>query len=1208
MAVIMSDSSDRAKAHPGQREAQMKSLGLDEMQMDRFGSVLRALNPEAIPTYASNVRQCGHRHSSIISSETFRDSGSVPCKIVDLPLCGSYHIVFALEFDDGIRWMLKISANGHRFDSVASAALISEARTMQLIKAETTIPVPAVYAFEASSQNILNVPFILMERIDGQPLYRRWFDDEIPKASLEHFRIKALQSLAGAMAQLNKFTLTRGGALQFDTSGKPIGLRGAKVVDAVAMWNRESESENRSQAGEENADSHNQNNDQEKVHRNDGRTDAEDQKANQDKNEKSGQDNTNDDVDDEDIICEKGPFECPKLAFLFTLDRPNAYSESQVYVKGCYKALRMFIDLALCNHNDNRRRFVLTHPDLDVQNVLVAEDGTLRGLIDWDGVASVPREIGCAQYPLWLMRDWVPFYYLYDIRERGPEEDAGYEESSPAELASYRALYAHFMEKEVERQTGGPEQVTAFGTLPKQEALLTRRSLVLRDLDLAASSPFLLTNILCHILNEIESVTEPQWKYLDQDMEPESWSSDEESVDNDSISDSGLNSDIDKEELQRKYSEVGDGVSRSMVAATLSKQGKEEAAISGRTLPQDLKKVTDSSSRQLQLDSGFRISSKACQMEAQEIELERTSQVCIKTNGSSKPARMGWGRKLLCIGCNSAEKGLRRIAKFGHVLEDAVDHVAEAFADLEIKHSENTRRPDEGVSLHSHSQPNGVETSAAPETKRPKDIPSTQGTVDLEHSQGSSSLPVTKELANSRPSQDTMILSHTNETNRIASIPPKIEMQDILARKAELLQTARVEKKAKRKSHYLANKAAIKEELKVWENIALVVRVRGVSIEQLRKNQGKIASWVADNFQPEEEEGDDHVPESQANSCSYPNGHTSKQKGVRKAKNKIVVVKEDKVSPELNHHGSSSETPAQIIHTASDPVSVNRQKVSPKMDIPATRLVYQQKITDQDSKTAKATTTLRLTPTSQVQFRAEGNLHRVSGTLKALSFLGAACLRNIFSHCSRPEEGKGGMIPDNSIHGSDDADDERSDAGESCNSSNTSVDNGEVEPGEIVEAKEDEDDVSGASIVAANGARGDQKGTNGADEDCATKKATKTSSHNHSTLAAKMCKKDCCTKLGVRRISRNPCSGKSVEMSHTKNSTTVRHAKSEDNADGTEEHGRHSDAPVEENTRSFEDDGKFRSENILNLLGMDMLDELRLLRMQEGFLKLLERY
>ena len=371
------------------------------------------------------------------------------------------------------------------------------------------------------------------------------------------------------------------------------------------------------------------------------------------------------------------------------------------------------------------------------------------------------------------------------------------------------------------------------------------------------------------------------------------------------------------------------------------------------------------------------------------------------------------------------------------------------------------------------------------------------------------------------------------------------------------------------------------------------------------------------------------TPESQAKSCLNPNAPTSKQKGVRKAKNKIVTAKEDRVSPKLNHPGSSSNTPAQIVHIASDPVSVNRQKVSPKRDISATRPILQRKIIDQNNKAIRATTILRLTPTSQFQSKAERNLHRVSGTLKALLFSGASCLRKTFSNRSRPEEEIKSVIRHSSVHGSDDADGERSDSGESCKSSNTSVNNGEVELSEIAKAKEDEDDVSGVSIVSASGTRGNQKGNNGTDEDCATNKKTKTSSHN---CSGKMGRTDCCTRIGVRRISRDPCNGKSVDMSQTKSSTTARHAarardekgaadmnsrayckngfhaKSEDNADITDEDDRHSDAPVEEDIQPFEDDGKFRSRNLINLLGMDMLDELRLLRMQEGFLKLLERY
>ena len=46
----------------------------------------------------------------------------------------------------------------------------------------------------------------------------------------------------------------------------------------------------------------------------------------------------------------------------------------------------------------------------------------------------------------------------------------------------------------------------------------------------------------------------------------------------------------------------------------------------------------------------------------------------------------------------------------------------------------------------------------------------------------------------------------------------------------------------------------------------------------------------------------------------------------------------------------------------------------------------------------------------------------------------------------------------------------------------------------------------------------------------------------------------------------------------------------------------------EEDISTTIDDGESRSRNVFNLLGMNMLDEPRLLRIQEGFLKLLEQY
>ena len=47
---------------------------------------------------------------------------------------------------------------------------------MRLLRLETTIPVPEVYAFDATFGSELRCPSILMESINGIPLHKGWFN------------------------------------------------------------------------------------------------------------------------------------------------------------------------------------------------------------------------------------------------------------------------------------------------------------------------------------------------------------------------------------------------------------------------------------------------------------------------------------------------------------------------------------------------------------------------------------------------------------------------------------------------------------------------------------------------------------------------------------------------------------------------------------------------------------------------------------------------------------------------------------------------------------------------------------------------------------------------------------------------------------------------------------------------------------------------
>lgn len=57
---------------------------------------------------------------------------------------------------------------------------------------------------------------------------------------------------------------------------------------------------------------------------------------------------------------------------------------------------------------DSPSSFVLSPPDFHSGNVLVDDEGTVTGLIDWDLAQTMPRFLGYARYPKWITRDFDP--------------------------------------------------------------------------------------------------------------------------------------------------------------------------------------------------------------------------------------------------------------------------------------------------------------------------------------------------------------------------------------------------------------------------------------------------------------------------------------------------------------------------------------------------------------------------------------------------------------------------------------------------------------------------------------------------------------------------------------------------------------------------------------------------------------------------------
>jgi hypothetical protein len=139
----------------------------EEDSRDLLTSIMESIRLDLLSEYVSAVKRKLDRHGDDQKSDSFEPVtfGS--------PLFGSYHVLFPVEFSDGIRWLLKVPANGIRdgFDQTAPKALSSEPLTMQLLRRETTIPLPQIFTFDNSCDNKLNCPFILMNFISGKPLY-----------------------------------------------------------------------------------------------------------------------------------------------------------------------------------------------------------------------------------------------------------------------------------------------------------------------------------------------------------------------------------------------------------------------------------------------------------------------------------------------------------------------------------------------------------------------------------------------------------------------------------------------------------------------------------------------------------------------------------------------------------------------------------------------------------------------------------------------------------------------------------------------------------------------------------------------------------------------------------------------------------------------------------------------------------------------------
>lgn len=286
-------------------------------------------------------------------------------------MAGSYNIVHIVQFDSGTKLVIRVPATGWGSGLTDAAARVieSHAATVRLIRQKTSIPVPEIFAFDTSCDNPIGAPYLCMAFVPGQTVSNCWFNND-DGPSREKLRLNILTSVAQNLAQLRCFSFSKIGSIvpTKDDTGE-------FEIGPCYSYGHE-----------------------------------------------------NEDEDDETVTVEaSGPFDSME-DFLRHHVVPN--TRPTILQKAQAKIMPAVLDCLSAMNTDSD--FVLMIPDFDSQNIMVDDEGTVTGVIDWDECQTMPRFMGFARYPGWITRDWDPLMYGWPHIET---------EDSPELLQKYRRHY-----------------------------------------------------------------------------------------------------------------------------------------------------------------------------------------------------------------------------------------------------------------------------------------------------------------------------------------------------------------------------------------------------------------------------------------------------------------------------------------------------------------------------------------------------------------------------------------------------------------------------------------------------------------------------------------------------------------------------------------------------------------------------------------------
>jgi hypothetical protein len=322
---------------------------------------------------------------------------------------GSYHhVVFmGLRTPEGLdEYVIRIPAHGteEEWKDEDRIMLDNEARLMRYIKEHTDVPVPEIIDWEDTVWNTIGAPYIMMKKIPGRSAFSFWYmdqtcnlDDDLylaadyPSKELEEKRARFLRSLAQHMAELGKIQITQIGMPTFQESGNT--FTHPKAGPRYKWFPGEPWGY-----------------------------------------EKHGPYSTTQE-------CIQDRLEYIDMSVEDGIKDGIVTEESLTrQMRGKVKFLKIVFSPEIFPHLGNRtsyltrkETFTIHHNDLDLQNILVDEEGNITGIIDWDGCMAAPRCAGSAAVPKFLSSDWFP------------NQDFDRLPHMPWKLEAYRKQYAAYL-------------------------------------------------------------------------------------------------------------------------------------------------------------------------------------------------------------------------------------------------------------------------------------------------------------------------------------------------------------------------------------------------------------------------------------------------------------------------------------------------------------------------------------------------------------------------------------------------------------------------------------------------------------------------------------------------------------------------------------------------------------------------------------------